>query len=185
MLFWGNREEAREWNKLSEKMMEELESLYQDLIIDHYKNPRCRGIIESPDASSRLLNPLCGDEIEVFLALNAGRCCDVKNEGKGCSISQASASMMSELCSGLSIEQLREKAALFVRMMKESLEDEQCDELGDCAALQGVRRFSARIRCAMLPWEALSKCLDQLEPGENTGENTGDNTGENKVLGYS
>ena len=144
--------------------MDDLESLYQELIIDHYKNPRYRGSLENPDATSRLLNPLCGDEIEIFLSVDASSCCCIKNQGKGCSISQASASMMAELCAGLSIVKTREKVNLFIRMMKESLESEESQQLGDCAALQGVRRFSARIRCAMLPWEALAKCLDELEP---------------------
>ena len=154
-------------------LMDDLQSLYQELIIDHYKNPRCQGTLECPDAQCALLNPLCGDEVSVQIELSADSSAGsaasssessseisrVRFHGKGCSISQASASMMSELCEGKSVEDARSLVSTFTLMLKDQLDEEELVQLGDAASLQGVKKFAARIKCAMLGWEALEKCL--------------------------
>ena len=141
--------------------MSDLEELYQELIIDHFKNPRCKGSLDCPHAQCMLLNPLCGDEVKVQIEVVAaqGLVSKVRFNGKGCSISQASASMMSELCEGKSVAEARELVQCFTLMMKDQINSEELIQLGDAASLQGVKRFAARIRCAMLGWEALEKCL--------------------------
>ncbi len=141
----------------------ELEELYQEIIIDHAKHPRHSGSLEGADASASLLNPLCGDEVEVFLKVDGGRVAELRFEGHGCSISQASASMMTELCQGKSFEELHEFFKLFLAMMKNEESGEKLEVLGDAKCLEGVKKFSARIKCATLGWEALEQCLKKLE----------------------
>ncbi len=146
--------------------MTELAELYQELIVDHFKNPRCKGRLDCPHAECSLLNPLCGDEVSIQIELSEDGnnmedlVAKVRFDGKGCSISQASASMMSELCEGKTVEDARKLAEHFTLMLKDKIEEEELVKLGDAASLQGVRRFAARIKCAMLGWEALNKCLD-------------------------
>jgi nitrogen fixation NifU-like protein len=146
--------------------MTELTELYQELIVDHFKNPRCKGRLDCPHAECSLLNPLCGDEVSIQIELAKDRInqqetiSQVRFDGKGCSISQASASMMSELCEGKTVEDARKLAEHFTLMLKDKIAEDELVKLGDAASLQGVRRFAARIKCAMLGWEALSKCLD-------------------------
>ncbi|MCB0320571.1 MAG: SUF system NifU family Fe-S cluster assembly protein [Bdellovibrionales bacterium] len=146
--------------------MSDLEELYQELIIDHYKNPRCRGSVDCPNAQCSLLNPLCGDEVKVQLAVREGRIAKVRFTGKGCSISQASASMMSELCEGKSVDEAQELVHCFTLMMRDQIDGDDLVRLGDAASLQGVRRFAARIRCAMLGWEALERCIQSAVSGK-------------------
>lgn len=141
----------------------ELEELYQELILDHSKRPRCLGILKDADSKSRLLNPLCGDEVEVSVVVRDGIVEDVAFSGQGCAISQASASMMCEICQGKPIEDVKELFNHFMGMMKGSDGDQEPEEsLGDAAALKGVQKFSARIKCATLAWEAIHKCLGDL-----------------------
>lgn len=137
------------------------DELYQELIVDHSKHPRCFGTLISPDATINLLNPLCGDNINLEIKLRDGNVHSIAFEGHGCSISQASTSMMSELCLGKSIEEVKAFIDIFHRMMKGEVTEEELDRLGDASALQGVQRFAARIKCAMLGWEALSQCLQE------------------------
>ena len=141
----------------------DLEDLYQEVILDHYKHPRCQGCFSHPDASCALFNPLCGDQIDLCVNLQGKTVCDVGFCGHGCSISQASASMMSDLCKGKSLEEIEKLAGLFKALMRGEKASDQAQELGDAVALEGVRRFSARIKCAMLAWEALEKCIAQLK----------------------
>ncbi len=142
-------------------MVDSLDDLYQELIVDHYKNPRCRGTIPDPSSQCALRNPLCGDEVTIQLTVENGIVQTVAFEGKGCAISQASASLMGELCKGKPVSEVREYLLRFTGLMKGDLKAGEVDELGDAAALQGVRKFAARIRCAMLSWEALGKCLEK------------------------
>ncbi|MCI5065851.1 SUF system NifU family Fe-S cluster assembly protein [bacterium] len=138
------------------------EELYQELIIDHYKNPRSYGVLDTPDAECSLLNPLCGDEITVTMSADGKAIESIRFSGKGCSISQASASMMTELCRGRSCEEALERLNLFSKMMKKEITEKELEELGDAAALQGVAKFAARIKCAMLPWDALAQCIKKV-----------------------
>ena len=143
-----------------------LEDLYREIILDHYRTPRNRGELESPPAvESNGHNPLCGDEITVYLQLDGDRVDDVKVGGQGCSISQSSASMMSQAVKGKSVTEARALIRRFKSMM--SIEDADGDEdapapevsLGDLEALQGVVKFPVRIKCATLAWNTLTEAL--------------------------
>ncbi|RIL10196.1 MAG: SUF system NifU family Fe-S cluster assembly protein [Proteobacteria bacterium] len=139
-----------------------LDELYQEVILDHYKNPRCRGCLAKSDASSALYNPLCGDKVELSVAVKDGKVNEIAFSGQGCSISQASASMMSELCKGKTLEEASRRLSEFRALMRGDKKEEELVQLGDVVALGGVRKFSARVKCAMLAWEALEKCMQEL-----------------------
>lgn len=145
----------------------DVNELYQDLILDHSKNPRCHGCVLNPNAKACLYNPLCGDQIDLTLIVEDGVIKDIAFNGQGCSVSQASASMMSDICKGKSVTEVKELLALFSGMMKGEKDGEDCEELGDAVALEGVRKFSARIKCAMLPWEAIAQCCSNFESGDS------------------
>ena len=150
--------------------MSGLEDLYREIILDHYRSPRNRGELESPPAvKTEGFNPLCGDEISVYLLVDGDRVADVKISGQGCSISQSSASMMSAAVKGKSIDEARALIRAFKAMMsihERSLDSEgreialeEADlvpdpsvKLGDLEALQGVVKFPVRIKCATLSW---------------------------------
>jgi nitrogen fixation NifU-like protein len=157
-----------------------LEDLYREIILDHYRNPRNRGELPSPPARRvEGFNPLCGDEIIVYLDVDGGTIADVKVSGQGCSISQSSASMMSTVVKGRSIDEARAVIRAFKGLMsvhEARLDGEDSDgngavgvgdgrdpevALGDLAALQGVVKFPVRIKCATLSWNALAQGLDE------------------------
>lgn len=139
-----------------------LEDLYREIILDHYKSPRNRGTLEPPAIRTEGHNPLCGDEIEVYIAVDNDIVSDIKISGQGCSISQSSASMMSAAIKGKPIAEVRALIHRFKHMM--SIEDvEEPDTsapLGDLEALQGVVKFPVRIKCAVLAWNTLAEGLD-------------------------
>ena len=139
-----------------------LEDLYREIILDHYKNPRNRGSIEPPAVRSEGHNPLCGDEIEVFLTVDNGIISDIKIGGQGCSISQSSASMMSAAVKGKPVAEARALIHRFKHMMSidEDGEPDTTAPLGDLEALQGVVKFPVRIKCAVLSWNTLAEGLD-------------------------
>lgn len=146
-----------------------LEDLYKEIILEHYSKPRNRGDLPGADVSIDLKNPTCGDEITLKLDFDQDRVADVRFQGKGCSISQASASMMTESIKGRSREQVLDVLRRVQGMMRGEISAEEAD-LGDLEALAGVRQFPVRIKCAMLAWEALSKGLDPSRaPGESPG----------------
>lgn len=134
----------------------DLESLYQDIILDHYKNPRGRALLAEAAGESHQVNPTCGDEVTVQVSVDADGNLVVGYEGQGCSISQASASVMSEMVVGTSPEQADTVRRAFMELMhsKGSLEPDE-DVLGDGVAFVGVSKYPARIKCALLPWMAL------------------------------
>lgn len=134
-------------------------SLYQDLIIEHYKRPRNRGALEKPDAAVQLNNPTCGDEVTLHLALKDGVVVDVKFQGQGCSISQASLSMMSQVVKGRTPEEIGRVAERFSEMLRGDAAAARDKMLGDLRALAGVSRYPVRVRCALLGWDALSEAL--------------------------
>lgn len=142
-----------------------LDDLYREVILDHYRNPRRRGALDHPDAHADGQNPLCGDEISLDLALDGDRIADVRLQGRGCSISQASASMMAEAVAGKTIAEVEALIHRFKAMMEIESGDAGIDPsrpgaaLGDLEALQGVRRFPVRIKCADLPWATLAQAL--------------------------
>jgi nitrogen fixation NifU-like protein len=138
-----------------------LEDLYREIILDHYKNPRNRGVLAPPAVRTEGHNPLCGDEIEVYLDVQDGIVADVKISGQGCSISQSSASMMSAAVKGKKVDDVRALVSRFKTMM--SIEEGEVDTsvpLGDLEALQGVVKFPVRIKCAVLAWNTLAEGLD-------------------------
>ena len=151
-----------------------LEDLYKEIILDHYRNPRHRGELDSPPAhKTEGFNPLCGDEISLTFALEDQVIQELRINGQGCAISQASASMMSGAVQGKSIEEVRNLTRQFKAMMsihEESIgaedppsEDDKPFELGDLEALKGVVKFPIRIKCATLSWNTLLTGLDELK----------------------
>jgi len=145
-----------------------LDDLYREVILDHYRNPRRRGSLEHPDAHAEGQNPLCGDEISLDVALDGDRVADVRILGRGCSISQASASMMAEAVAGKTLAEIADLTHRFKAMMEIEEGEAGIDEgrpgaaLGDLEALRGVRRFPVRIKCADLPWATLAEALSGL-----------------------
>ena len=139
-----------------------LEDLYREIILDHYKNPRNRGVLPPPAVRSEGHNPLCGDEIEVYLQVVDGVIADVKIAGQGCSISQSSASMMSAAVKGRKVDEVRALVHRFKHMMsiEEGGEPDTSVPLGDLEALQGVVKFPVRIKCAVLAWNTLAEGLE-------------------------
>jgi nitrogen fixation NifU-like protein len=142
-----------------------LDDLYREIILDHYRSPRNRGELEPPAAHAVGHNPLCGDEIDVYLQVDDGVVSDIKVGGQGCSISQSSASMMSQAVKGKPVDEVRALVKRFKGMMSIDDLDEPADEperdvpLGDLEALQGVVKFPVRIKCATLAWNTLTEAL--------------------------
>ena len=145
-----------------------LEDLYREIILDHYRTPRNRGTLESPPAVHTIgHNPLCGDEIEVYLVVDGegddAVVHDVKIGGQGCSISQSSASMMTQAVIGKPVAEARAVVRRFKSMMGIDVDSQPGDDdvaLGDLEALQGVVKFPVRIKCAVLGWNTLAEALD-------------------------
>jgi nitrogen fixation NifU-like protein len=146
----------------------ELDELYREIILDHYRNPRNRGSLDRPSATSEGDNPLCGDEVRVDLDIRDGRVFEVRFSAKGCSISQASASMMTEAIKGRSLEEVGSLFETFKGMMYGS-DEVDVEALGDLEALQGVRKFPVRVKCATLAWNTLRKALEEFR-GVDTGQ---------------
>lgn len=169
-----------------------LEDLYREIILDHYRNPRNRGELDAPPATRvEGFNPLCGDEIVVFLDLDDGGVVhDIRIGGQGCSISQSSASMMSAAVKGKSVHQVAELTRAFKAMM--SIHESPLDDdgsgaaerasvvdpaapgakLGDLEALRGVVKFPVRIKCATLSWNTLAEGIEQAAAAA-TGSGSG------------
>ena len=156
-----------------------LEDLYREIILDHYRNPRNRGELEVPPAVQAVgFNPLCGDEVIVYVDVQDGVITDVSTGGQGCSISQSSASMMSTAIKGRSVAEARRMVRAFKHMMSihgtgiggtgDDLDDDGDSgndagdvKLGDLEALRGVVKFPVRIKCATLSWNTLVQALDE------------------------
>ncbi len=136
-----------------------LEELYQETLLDHYKNPRNKGKIEDPGAAIHQDNPSCGDQIDLQIVVKDGRIQDIKFDGNGCVISQSSASMMTEVVEGRTLQETQEIINTFRRFITDQSETNL--DLGDLEALRGVRKFPVRVKCATLAWTALQKLLDQ------------------------
>ena len=133
-----------------------LESLYQDIILDHYKHPRGKQLMPNPSGESHQVNPTCGDEVTVQVALDDDGTLVIGYEGQGCSISQASASVMSEMVAGTEPGNADTVRTAFVELMhSKGAGDPDEDVLGDGIAFVGVAKYPARVKCALLPWMAL------------------------------
>ena len=135
-----------------------LDDIYKEVILDHYKSPRNKRELPGAELRCTANNPLCGDEITVFAHVDGGTVAEVTFQGAGCSISQSSASMMTEAVSGSSVEDAKRLAGEFRGMMAGDVEpDEQ--EFGDLVALKGVVKYPIRIKCAVLAWDVLQDAL--------------------------
>jgi len=159
-----------------------LEDLYREIILDHYRSPRNRGELAPPAHRTEGFNPLCGDEIVVYVDVEeGGTITDLKIGGQGCSISQSSASMMSQAVKGRTVDEARELTRAFKALMSihesdlggDDVADDLADDvaeidLGDLEALRGVVKFPVRIKCATLSWNTLTQALDEdpLNPSE-------------------
>ena len=168
-----------------------LEDLYREIILDHYRNPRNRGELPTPPAHAETgFNPLCGDEITLYVQVDGDQLEDIKLSGQGCSISQSSASMMTTAVKGRSLAEARAVIRRFKAMM--SIHEQRLDgdgdggtgeggesdgvdglaanepevSLGDLEALQGVVKFPVRIKCATLAWNTLTQALDSLSTSD-------------------
>jgi nitrogen fixation protein NifU and related proteins len=151
-----------------------LQSLYQEVILEHYRRPRNRGTIESPSAEVHMRNPVCGDEIVLQILVREGVVEDVRFSGQGCSISQASASMMTQLLKGKAVAEAEALKERFTRMMHGDAEAARDRAMGDLRALAGVSRFPARIKCALLAWDALGEAGKEAGAGDPGGDRPGD-----------
>ncbi|MGH9299632.1 MAG: Fe-S cluster assembly sulfur transfer protein SufU [Acidimicrobiales bacterium] len=170
--------------------MSGLEDLYREIILDHYRSPRNRGELPVPPAHRvEGFNPLCGDEVVVYLDVSGGVVTDLRIAGQGCSISQSSASMMSASVKGKSVEEARQLITSFKAMMsihehsiggngsdgglEPSAPPIPPDGLGELAALQGVVKFPVRIKCATLSWNTLAQGLDEVGATSDTSASEG------------
>jgi nitrogen fixation protein NifU and related proteins len=145
-----------------------LEELYKEVILDHYKAPRNRRELDAPSCTAKGNNPLCGDELTVALRLDHGVIAEAAFEGQGCSISQASASMMTEAVTGKTSDDTQALTKEFRAMMAGETDPDE-DEFGDLIALKGVVKYPVRIKCAVLAWDTLQEALES--PGARaTGE---------------
>ena len=138
----------------------DLDELYEAIILDHYRNPRNSGPVDDPDIDLEVNNPFCGDEFHIQLKVDGNSVSQVGINGRGCAISQASASLLAELVQGKSYGDVNAAVDSVPRLLKgEEITEEEQDILGDIEALGGVRKFPVRIKCALLSWVGLNDAL--------------------------
>ena len=137
----------------------EIAALYQEMILDHYRRPRNKGTLENPDASAEMRNPLCGDEIDLQVTFAGDSVDDLRFSGRGCSISLASASMMTQIVKGKSTAEVDDIRNRFRQLMLGDQTAANDARLGSLRAFSGVSRFPARVKCALLAWNALDTVL--------------------------
>lgn len=144
----------------------QLSSLYQQLILEHYRNPRNKAELEEKTVEIHMANPVCGDEIRLQLRIEGDEIAEAKFVGQGCSISQAAVSMMTTLLQGRKIDEANALAARFTDMMHGDEEASKDRSLGDLRALKGVSKFPVRIKCALLGFDALQEALKKEAGGD-------------------
>jgi nitrogen fixation NifU-like protein len=144
-----------------------LESMYQEIILDHYKNPHGRGLREPFDAESFQVNPTCGDEVTLRVKLDDGKVADVSYTGQGCSISQASVSVLTDLVVGHTVDEAFATMDAFVELMQGRGQIEPNEELlEDGVAFAGVAKYPARVKCALLGWMAFKGAVAQVSAAD-------------------
>jgi nitrogen fixation NifU-like protein len=143
----------------------QLDELYQEIIVDHYRSPRNKGPLPDAMISCQRDNPFCGDEITVELTIEDGVVKELMWDGRGCSISQASASMMSEELAGKPVDEALAFAGHFRELMQGKGDEAQWEELGDLEALKGVTKFAVRVKCATLAWSTFSEAVESARRG--------------------
>ncbi|TMW72465.1 Fe-S cluster assembly sulfur transfer protein SufU [Alteribacter natronophilus] len=141
----------------------QLDTLYRQVIMDHYKNPRNRGELDGDTLTVNMNNPTCGDRIQLQMKVEDGKIAEAKFTGEGCSISLSSASMMTQAVKGLPVDDALNLSGVFSDIMLGKDPDVGDMDLGDIEALQGVAKFPARIKCATLAWKAMEKGLKEEE----------------------
>jgi nitrogen fixation NifU-like protein len=148
-----------------------MDELYQEIILDHYKRPHGRGLREPYDAQAHHVNPTCGDEVTLRVRLAGNTLAEVSYEGMGCSISQASASILHELINGVTVTDTLAKHQAFAALMagRGQVEPDEA-VLGDGIAFAGVAKYPARVKCALLPWMALKDALARAVAQQATGQ---------------
>jgi nitrogen fixation protein NifU and related proteins len=139
-----------------------IDDLYKEVILDHYKSPRNKRPLEDATVSLHKTNPLCGDEITIHARLDDGKVTAIAFEGQGCSISQASASMLTEAVGGKSVDDAAALAGEFRSMMEGKVDPDE-DAFGDLVALKGVAKYPVRIKCAVLGWDVLQDALAEAD----------------------
>jgi len=140
--------------------LDDMNDLYEAIILDHYRSPRNTAPLEAPDIALDVNNPFCGDEFHIKLKVENDSVAQVGITGRGCAISQASASLLAELVEGKSSDEVRSAVGSLRRLLKgEEVTEEERDILGDIEALEGVRKFPVRIKCALLSWVGLDDAL--------------------------
>ncbi len=142
-----------------------LNDLFTEIILDHYQHPHNHGLIPNATLSSRGFNESCGDDIQISVLIKDGVIADAKFSGAGCSISQSSASIMTDLVKGKTVEDAKQIASRFYEMVK-GTEGDYGEEMGDAISLQGVSRFPVRVKCATLAWHTLEESLSKGSDGE-------------------
>tara|TARA_B100001248_G_scaffold262395_1_gene258141 strand:+ start:84343 stop:84789 length:447 start_codon:yes stop_codon:yes gene_type:complete len=140
--------------------MSELSEIYQEIILDHNKRPRNFGELPESTCSADGHNPLCGDELTIYVIVDGDTVCDIRFEGQGCAISKASASLMTLKVKGKPLAEVKEAILEVCDMLTAQEEPADLDALGDLAALSGVRQFPMRIKCATLAWHTLKAALE-------------------------
>lgn len=147
-----------------------LTSLYQELILEHYRHPRNKGELANHTVEAHVANPVCGDEVKIQILLDGDRIEEIAFDGQGCSISQASVSMMTALVKGTERSEAIRLADVFTDMMHDGGDASPDKSLGDLRALQGVSKFPVRIRCALLAFDALRNALGEGLQADSVGE---------------
>jgi nitrogen fixation protein NifU and related proteins len=151
-----------------------LESMYQQIIIDHYKRPHHHQLLDDFDAEVHHVNPTCGDEVTMRVRLADGTISDIGWDGEGCSISKASTSVMTDLVIGEPVEEALRINDVFLRLMQShgqaELSDDEMDALDDAVAFEGVSKYPARVKCALLGWMAMKGAVAEAESAAESKE---------------
>ena len=155
-----------------------MESMYREIILDHYKHPQHRGLPEDFDAEVHHVNPTCGDEVTLRVRVRDGAITELGWEGEGCSISQASTSVMSGLVTGQPVQSAMALQKKFLELMQSrgegELSEQDEEQLEDAVAFEGVSKYPARVKCALLGWMAMKSAVAEAGWRDDTGGNTGD-----------
>ncbi len=160
------------------------DDLYREIILEHFKNPRNHGHLESPDLIAQGANPFCGDELEVTVALEGQRIREIRTQGKGCSISQAAASMMTDAVKGKSLEEAERLSLQFKGVMLKDQPMDFPEELEDLESLEGVKKYPVRIKCAILSWNTLLEGIQAYRKGDHNVMHVEGEEGEHPDLAH-
>ncbi len=149
--------------------LDALDALYKEVILDHYQNPRNTNPLTDPSVATEGFNPVCGDQVHLELLVQHGQIMGVSLHGKGCAISQSSASMMTEAVQGMELDSADGLAKAFRDYMT-GVDDTPARDLGDLEVLDGVRKFPVRVKCATLGWNTLQEALKEYRAGLKSGK---------------